>query len=292
MKEKPAPAPSEPVTADPASKAASAPTPPPEPTTEEEWVKPSEVNRDRVRSVSSGKRKTEMEKAQEAFAKAETVGIDEEGSGVIETRMLRASEVRELLEGPDMSAAADTGVPAPTMMDGSEPLPEGAEELMMPQVPRGTDVEQQILGSKSVFVAAETADEDMASDTPGGADEFASMRYDTMESADATPAPKSDTAVAAKSEVKAAPPSDEPITTVMECPNCGKIISQDQFSYPNEVYSAMGAARLKQARFLVVQGKNDLAMKELRIARSLFTRAGDSTGLDETSKLVDSLART
>ena len=54
----------------------------------------------------------------------------------------------------------------------------------------------------------------------------------------------------------------------------------------------MGAARLKQARFLVVQGKNDLAMKELRIARSLFTRAGDSTGLEETSKLVDSLART
>jgi hypothetical protein len=293
IKEKPAPAPSEPVTADAASKTASKPTPPPEPTTEEEWVKPSEVNRDRVRSASSGKRKTEMEKAQEAFAKAETVGIDEEGSGVIETRMLRASEVKELLEGPDVSAAATTGVPAPTMMEGSEPLPEGAEELMMPSVPKGADVEQQILGSKSIFVAAETTDDEMASDTPEGAEEFASLRYETIESADAAPASESDTAVATKSEEKAAPlPSEETMTTVMECPNCGKIISQDQFSYPNEVYSAMGAARLKQARFLVVQGKNDLAMKELRIARSLFTRAGDSTGLDETSKLVDSLART
>jgi hypothetical protein len=39
-----------------------------------------------------------MEKAKEAFAKAETAGIVEaDGSGIVEPRMLRASEVRELM---------------------------------------------------------------------------------------------------------------------------------------------------------------------------------------------------
>ena len=67
-------------------------------TTDDEWVKPSQVSRDRVRT-SQGlvKPKSEMEKAREAFARADQVGIEETGEGIIETRMLRASEVQELM---------------------------------------------------------------------------------------------------------------------------------------------------------------------------------------------------
>lgn len=67
-------------------------------TTEDKWVRPSEVSRDRVRTASLSKGKSEMEKAQEAFARAEQVGIQEEDGDIVETRMLRASDVRELMQ--------------------------------------------------------------------------------------------------------------------------------------------------------------------------------------------------
>ena len=91
-----------------------------EATTDDEWVRPSQVSRDRVRSKSTSSGKSEMEKAKEAFAKAEGVGIDEpDGSGVIETRMLRASEVRELMgEG-----AVITQESAPATQPTTQPTP-------------------------------------------------------------------------------------------------------------------------------------------------------------------------
>ncbi len=67
-------------------------------TTDDEWVRPSQISRDRVRTGSLSGGKSEMEKAMEVFAKAETVGIEEaDGSGIVEPRMLRASELRELM---------------------------------------------------------------------------------------------------------------------------------------------------------------------------------------------------
>ena len=67
-------------------------------TTDDEWVRPSQISRDRVRTGSLSGGKSEMEKAMEVFAKAKTVGIEEaDGSGIVEPRMLRASEVRELM---------------------------------------------------------------------------------------------------------------------------------------------------------------------------------------------------
>lgn len=67
-------------------------------TTNDEWVRPSQISRDRVRTGSTSSGKTEMEKAKDAFAKAETAGVVEaDGSGIVEPRMLRASEVRELM---------------------------------------------------------------------------------------------------------------------------------------------------------------------------------------------------
>jgi hypothetical protein len=68
-------------------------------TSGDQWVKPSEISRDRMRTASSSKGKSEMEKAKEAFARAEKVGIQDEEGAIVETRMLRASEVRELMQG-------------------------------------------------------------------------------------------------------------------------------------------------------------------------------------------------
>jgi hypothetical protein len=86
-------------------------------TTNDEWVKPSSVSRDRVRSADgTTKPKSEFEKAKEAFAKADQVGIEEEGEGIIETRMLRASEVQELmgdLEAQRETPAAPPSTPVP-----------------------------------------------------------------------------------------------------------------------------------------------------------------------------------
>lgn len=82
-------------------------------TTNDEWVKPSQVSRDRVRAAEgTTKPKSEMEKAMEAFAKADKVGIEEEGEGIIETRMLRASEVQELMGELETQRDATPAMPA------------------------------------------------------------------------------------------------------------------------------------------------------------------------------------
>ncbi len=101
--------------------------PPPQPisstsearvTTNDEWVKPSSVSRDRVRTAEgTSKPKSEFEKAKEAFAKADQIGIAEEGKGIVETRMLRASEVQELmgsLETQQQTSATPPSAPPPT----------------------------------------------------------------------------------------------------------------------------------------------------------------------------------
>ncbi|MHA1925993.1 MAG: hypothetical protein ACXABV_04805 [Candidatus Thorarchaeota archaeon] len=288
----------------------------PPPTTNDQWVKPSEVSRDRVRTASGASRKTELEKAQEAFARAEDVGIDEEGTGVIETRMLRASEVRELLEA---TAASTPDVPAPMMMEGSEPLTPEEMELIQPTMPQPQAIEEQILGTKSAFVATEedvtpAPEKSLDTDVSTG---FSSSRYEqageepeirlpdempvvTAESLAPSPTPTTTPPPTAPTT----PPhttSTEPLTPVSTaedeldyvtiCHKCGEATNIDQFEYPIEVYSAMGAARLKQARFFVVQGKSDRANESLRIARTLYLKAGDETGLHETKKLIDSLAR-
>lgn len=78
---------------------------------------------------------------------------------------------------------------------------------------------------------------------------------------------------------------------ITACPSCGEVINVDTFEYPREIYSAMGAARMKEARYFVVQGKYKEAQKIVRVARSLYMKAGDDGGIAEVTKLVDSLAR-
>ncbi len=261
---------------------------PPKPVDDgEQWVKPSEVSRDRVRSSSSSSRMTEMEKARAAFERADKVGIEEDGTGVVETRMLRASEVKELMAG-----VHEMGTSPPTSEYDDDQMVMGPPPIAAPS-PK--DIEAQILGSHSAYVEKEP---EPANEAPMVSEEmpstatstgFASARYE--EAPEASPAP-------AVIENKPAPPTPQKeVTSVMDddmittCPSCGEVISIDMFEYPKEIYSAMGAARVKQARFFVVQGKYDEAQKTVRIARSLYMKADDSAGLAEVSKLVDSLAR-
>ncbi len=99
-------------------------------TTNDEWVRPSQISRDRVRTGSTSSGKSEMEKAKEAFEKAETAGVVEaDGSGIVEPRMLRASEVRELMsEGSVISQETETPVqpesrPVPSPAPSPKPTP-------------------------------------------------------------------------------------------------------------------------------------------------------------------------
>ena len=85
------------------------------PTTDDEWVRPSEVETDRVRTAEQHIEKTELEKAQEAFEEGETADPDE--------RMLLASEIKELMaEGSAESIVEEKPAPvdAPTP---STPIP-------------------------------------------------------------------------------------------------------------------------------------------------------------------------
>jgi hypothetical protein len=293
-----------------------APSEPAPTTTDDKWVKPSSVSKDRVREAGGLTRpKSEFEKAKEAFAKAETVGIDEaDGSGVIETRMLRASEVKELLEGPGMMGGGE--IPQPTMMEGSEPLPPEAAAMMPQAGPSAAQIEESILGSKSAYVdkppepepepvveagapglAADSVatDFEMEGDTP--VLEATTVETPTEAPTAPPPAPAAEKPAAAEPAPAPKAPSeptkkpDSDLDLVIACPDCGKVINVDMFEYPDEVYIKMGAARLKQARFFVVQGKPDEAMQAVRKARALYEKADDKKGLKEVLKLVESLAK-
>jgi hypothetical protein len=123
-------------------------------------------------------------------------------------------------------------------------------------------------------------------------DEFSSSKYESEVDDEPT------TGFAPASPPVSTPPSspaesaiEDDIDLVIACPDCGKTINVDMFEYPREVYSAMGAARLKQARFFVVQGKAKDALRIVRIAHALYSKAEDKIGLGEVKKLIETLAK-
>lgn len=85
------------------------PAPPEKPSvsTGDKWVRPSSVERDRLRTGQRHTEKTELEKAREAFAVADKSDV--------ESRMMRASEVKELMAkvsaAPELPASAPPRVP-------------------------------------------------------------------------------------------------------------------------------------------------------------------------------------
>ncbi|MFW9843631.1 MAG: hypothetical protein ACFFEV_03565 [Candidatus Thorarchaeota archaeon] len=127
-------------------------------TTDDEWVRPSQVSRDRMRTGSSSSGKSEMEKAKEAFARAEGVGIEEaDGSGIVETRMLRASEVRELMgesavigqestpttQPAPQTAPTPSATPSTPPVQAPPPTTPPATPPTAPTKPPGTEVSPQ-----------------------------------------------------------------------------------------------------------------------------------------------------
>ncbi|NWF97052.1 MAG: zinc-ribbon domain-containing protein [Candidatus Thorarchaeota archaeon] len=278
-----------------AGAAAAAAAEPPPPTTDDRWVRPSEVPRDRVRIASTTRGKSESEKAKEIFAKAMEYGIEESGSGVVESRMLRASEVRMLMESGSEQEPEPTPSPAvrPRPSSTTAATTPAEERQLSPSdqtrpveeaVPASARAEERILGSRSSFVRpGATAEEDLIAEesSPAAVDsailgEFRSSRY-SDEGADEAHVPT--------------PAIESDMDLVSTCPKCGAVISKDMFEYAPEIYSAMGDARLKEARFMVVQGKYDEAQRIIRIAKALFSKSGDDSGLSMVQKLVDSLAR-
>ena len=100
--------------------------------TDDRWARPSQVEKDRVRTTPV--KKTEMEKAMEVFSKADQVTPQESQSGIVEERMLRASEVHELLEKmqseqpvsqPEMSETLPSQT-TPPIAPETAPSPSGA----------------------------------------------------------------------------------------------------------------------------------------------------------------------
>ncbi len=259
---------------------------------EEHWVRPSQVPKDRVRTTRKKRGVSELEKAREAFARAERVDIDE--------RMLRASEVKSLFDDMESEPAPSPGV-ATDMEVPESPTIRTVDEATV------DDSAVRILGSMSPIIdsgesaLASTVVSPPAEPTPAASSEFSSALYDDMEVEEEQlpeikpqpPTPSAETVappvIEKVAEPVAAAAESEGQMTV--CPNCGTVMYVDDFTYESEIYSQMGTARLKQARFFVVQGKYEEARNAIRIARALFSKANDSKGLEQADKLIESLAR-
>jgi hypothetical protein len=134
--------------------------------------------------------KSELEKAREAFARAEEVGIEEGDEGIVETRMLRASEVRELLE----SAAEYEAEPPPMPAQPEVTEPGAPPQPAPPAMPTPKDLEEGILGSQSSLVEkpvppASPSPPPETSGPPSGSPPAAAPAAPKPPAAPATPAP-------------------------------------------------------------------------------------------------------
>lgn len=296
-----------------------APSVPATTTTDDRWVRPSSVSRDRVRATGTRTGRSESEKAREIFEKSMEYGIDETGTGIVETRMLRASEVKSLLESPDAQEPLEPArVPTSPSPDWPvESAPDEEARVVAPPPARPASAEQRLLGSKSAYVrGAEELSTEQKASVPDTS-EFTSSRY-ADEGISDVPAPMQETAAPVPKEseeelafedlstvVKPASATAKPVpvapraarsaATTAEftavCPSCGGVVHVDSFEYPREIYSVMAEARLKQARFFVVQGKYDEAKRIIAIAVALFEKAEDENGKAQADKLLRSLSR-
>jgi len=299
--------------------AATAPEEAPSPTTKDEWVRPSSVSRDRVRIGERVKPKSELDKAREAFARAEAVGVADEDKDIVETRMMRASEVKELLASSSTeetpSPATPSPPPEPSMASSSATAPRAARPSASAP-PKAVGEEARILGQKSAFVSSPEEQKERALRPPeplaaavrpavgAAGSEFKSSRYEQetphVAETHEDEGLEFEEPVVAQTVEEEAPESVSTVRTpgtgfdidrVTTCSKCGTVNNIDMFEYPREVYSAMGNARLSQARFFIVQGKYPQAKEVLRIAAALFTRAEDNNGLTLARRLADSLQR-
>lgn len=261
--------------------------------TDDNFVKPSEIAKDRIRSLRTHSiGESELEKAKHAFARADEVGIDETGTGVIETRMLRPSEVRELLSDWGPSEQTESSSLSETTISPSMPR-------VQPSEPTREKMEQSFLGSQSALTNLGYTEKKQIksslSQVVQPSDDFSSTLYSPT---DNEHTPKSETIEEVEWELDSSElesPSDIPSESIdvytestpvaIICPDCGKVMHSDLYEYPNDVYSRMGNARLKQAKLFFIQGKPEKAKKAARFSRLFFEKSKDERGLIEQARL-------
>ncbi len=93
--------------------------------TDDKWARPSEIDKDRIRTTPQ-REITETEKAMQAFSRADHITTTESKSGIVEERMLRASEVHEMLE--KMAAEPEPQEPEPEIVEPIVTSPPAAAE--------------------------------------------------------------------------------------------------------------------------------------------------------------------
>ncbi len=111
------------------------PTPKPEGIiTSSRLAKPSSIQQNRVRTTEHHVGKTELNKAKDAFHRADQAGIKEGDGGIVEPRMLRASEVRELMDSMVNSREEPITQPPESMIQAELPPQRTSETEIAPVV--------------------------------------------------------------------------------------------------------------------------------------------------------------
>ena len=264
-----------------------------------ECVRPSQIVRNRIIMTKYVRVEPELEKARRAFARADAVGIKEETAGIVETRMVRASEIAELMrsarasertpsrETPDMDAMRTKELVSRMAMSRETPTP--ARET----------AERKMLGTLSAYVTPNRTDspssptltEDPALSPGGQTGQFASFISSRYEVAPSEPMPEhqTDSPPAVKVplvwELTPEMPPKERTTAATPQPKIVSAPEASTFEYPRAVYKAMGAARLEQARRLVATGRKEEAQRAAYISRTFFELAQDDAGITQVDRL-------
>ena len=133
-----------------------APTPKPEEIiTSSKLVRPSGVQQNRMRSTERHVGRTELEKAKEAFNRADQAGTEEGYGGIVEPRMLRASEVRELMASM-ANLQDETMFQEPELTTQPELPPQKPPETGTPPGVTPQPVERDITSTEPIFASQPT----------------------------------------------------------------------------------------------------------------------------------------
>ena len=256
---------------------------------QDECVRPSQIVRDRIILTKYTRVESELEKARRAFARADAIGIKKETAGIVETRMVRASEIPELMRrARERKRTPSRETPDMDAMRTGETL-----------TPAREAAERKMLGALSTYVTPNMTDsapsltltEDPAL-SPGEQPEqfasFISSRYEVTPS-EPKPEQQTDSPPAAKVplvwELTPEMPPKERTTAATPHPKIVSAPEASTFEYPRAVYKAMGVARLEQARRLIATGRKEEAKRAAYISRTFFELARDDAGITQVNRL-------
>jgi hypothetical protein len=256
---------------------------------QDECVRPSQIARDRIILTKYTRVESELEKARRAFARADAIGIKKETTGIVETRMVRASEIPELMrKARERKKTSSRETPDMDAMRTRETL-----------TPAREAAERKMLGALSTYVTPNRTDstpsprltEDPALSRGEQTEQFASFTSSRYEAAPSEPKPeqRTDSPPAAKVPlVWELPPETPPKERVTAVTPPSEIVSAPEagtFEYPRAVYKAMGVARLEQARRLIAAGRNEEAQRAAYISKTFFELARDDAGITQVNRL-------